>query len=173
MLLLGRVPKDRILNRTAWEFYCSDSHDAPAWDADAEKAKPVFFYEKMTGENHISYCPGLKRYLMGNYSFIDNELRPRPIHQMKWPESHISQLTLYEAPNPWGPWKLFYRDDDWGTYGDYQPVFPTKWMSPDGRLLYLVSSGSWDDYNFVVQKLALKLAGDDAFPEEAKWFDFR
>ena len=40
-------------------------------------------------------------------------------------------------------------------------------------MLYLVSSGSWNDYNFVVQKLALRLAGDTDFPDEAKWFDFR
>lgn len=173
MLLLGRVPKEKLLNRDAWEFYAADSPDIPSWTSDQEEAKPVFFYKKMTGENHVSFCPGLGRYLMGNYSFVDPELRPRPIHQMHWPESHLSQLTLYEAPNPWGPWKLFYRDDDWGTYGDYQPVFPTKWMSPDGRMLYLVSSGSWNDYNFVVQKLALRLAGDTDFPDEAKWFDFR
>ena len=27
--------------------------------------------------------------------------------------------------------------------------------------------------DFVVQKLALRLAGDTDFPDEAKWFDFR
>ena len=109
---------------------------------------------------------------MGNYSFIDDELNPRPIHQMEYPESSISQLTLYEAPEPWGPWKLFYRDDDWGTYGDYQPNFPTKWMTDDGHLMYMVSSGSWDDYNFVVQKVALKLKGETEFPKESKFFRY-
>ena len=72
-----------------------------------------------------------------------------------------------------GPWKLFYRDDDWGTYGDYQPNFPTKWMAADGRLLYMVSSGSWDDYNFVVQKMALKLKGEADFPPESRLFRYR
>ena len=51
------------------------------------------------------------------------------------------------------------RNDNWGTYGDYQPNFPTKWMTADGCIVYMVSSGSWDDYNFVVQKLALKTKG--------------
>ena len=109
---------------------------------------------------------------MGNYSFIDENLNPRPIHQMRYPESHYSQLTLYEAPEPWGPWKLFYRDDRWGTYGDYQPNFPTKWMTQDGRILYMVSSGSWDDYNFVVQKMAIRLAGDKTLPDAAKYFKY-
>ena len=126
----------------------------------------------MTGSNHVVYNAGIGRYIMGNYSFIDEELNPRPIHQMEYPESSISQLTLYEAPEPWGPWKLFYRDDDWGTYGDYQPNFPTKWMTDDGHLMYMVSSGSWDDYNFVVQKVALKLKGETAFPKESKFFRY-
>ena len=95
MLLLGRVPKEKLLNRDAWEFYAADSPDVPSWTSDQEEAKPVFFYKKMTGENHVSFCPELGRYLMGNYSFVDPELHPRPIHQMHWPESHLSQLTLY------------------------------------------------------------------------------
>lgn len=36
----------------------------------------------------------------------------------------------------------------------------------------MVSSGSWDDYNFVVQKMALKLKGDKAFPETARYFQY-
>lgn len=172
-LLLGRVPKTQILNRAAWEFYSSDTPSSPSWSSRESDAKPVFGYYKMTGANHVVYNPGIGRYLMGNYSFIDRELHPRPIHQMGYPESSISQLTLYEAPEPWGPWKLFYRDDDWGTYGDYQPNFPTKWMAADGRLLYMVSSGSWDDYNFVVQKMALKLKGEADFPPESRLFRYR
>ena len=92
---------------------------------------------------------------------------------MRYQESHISQLTLYEAPEPWGPWKIFYRDDNWGTYGDYQPNFPTQWMSSDGRIVYMVSSGSWDDYNLVVQKAAIKLREDEKFSETAKYFSYQ
>ena len=172
-LLLGRVPKARILDREAWEFFCSSDPGTPQWSGDGSLAVPVFTYRKMTGSNHVAYNPGLKRYIMGNYSFIDEALHPRPIHQMEYPESHISQLTLYEAEEPWGPWKLFYRDDDWGTYGDYQPNFPTRWFSEDGRILFMVSSGSWDDYNFVVQKIALKCKGDGAFPAAARYFSMR
>ena len=109
----------------------------------------------MTGENHVSYNPGLGRYIMGNYSFLDEEARPRPAHQLPYPYAAVrSQLTLFEAPNPWGPWSLFYRDDDWGT-GDYQPSFPVKWMSNEGRTMYMVCSGGFDDYNFTVQRFDL------------------
>lgn len=160
-ILLGRVPKEKILVREAWEFYTGLNNGEPVWSKNDDLAEPVFRYDRMTGENHVCYNKGIKRYIMGNYSFVDDELRPRPNHQGTWPEcAYRSQLTLYEAPEPWGPWSLFYRDDDWGTYGDYQPNFPTKWMSDDGRTMFMVSSGTYDDYNFTVQKLTIKVKGD-------------
>lgn len=159
-LLLGRVPKYSLLDRAAWEFYTGlDGEGQPTWNLDDAQAQPTFRYERMTGENHISYNPGIRRYLMGNYGFIDPEGNPRPYHATGgWPESALrSQLTLFESPEPWGPWKLFHQDDDWGTYGDYQPCFPTKWMSQDGKTMLMVSSGSFDDYNMVLQKVELML----------------
>lgn len=108
---------------------------------------------------------------MGNYGFVDDEVRPRPNHQGCWPDSaYRSQLTLYEAPEPWGPWSLFHQDDDWGTYGDYQPSFPTKWMMENGRIMLMTSSGSWDDYNLTIQKMAVRLAGDNGFCDVVKNF---
>lgn len=160
-LLLGRVPKEKILERDAWEFVVELREGGePRWDSDDGKAVRVFRYPLMCGEDHVSYNKGLGRYLLGNYAFIDDEGRPRPYHQGPWPEStHPSQLTLFEAPEPWGPWSLFHVEHDWGTYGDYQPNFPTKWMSEDGRTVWMVSSGTFDDYNFTVQKLTLEVAG--------------
>lgn len=157
-LLLGRVEKDKLLQRNAWEFYAgTGGNDESSWSKEEGDAQPVFTYPRMTGENHISYNKGLKRYIMGNFSFMDQNGTPRPYHQC-WQESVApSQLTLFEAPEPWGPWSLFYKDDDWGTYGDYQPNFPTKWMSEDGTSMWMVSSGSYDDYNFTVQKVILTL----------------
>ena len=114
----------------------------------------------MTGENHVSYNPGIRRYIMGNYSFLDEAGNPRPYHSTGgWPASALrSQLTLFEAPEPWGPWSSFYQDDNWGTYGDYQPSFPTKWISADGKNMLMVSSGSFDDYNMTLQNVKLKIA---------------
>jgi hypothetical protein len=66
-------------------------------------------------------------------------------------------MTLFEAPEPWGPWSLFYQDDDWGRKGGYQPCFPTKWMNEDGTSMWMVYSGSEEDYNFTVQHYKLIL----------------
>lgn len=45
-------------------------------------------------------------------------------------------------------------------------------MTEDGRIMYLVSSGSWDDYNLTVQKMAVKIKGDVAFSEKARYFSY-
>jgi hypothetical protein len=162
-ILLGRVPKDKITVHQAWEFFAgADDSKEAHWSSNGELAQPVFRYFHMTGENHVSYDKGIKRYLMGNYSFMDEAGNPRPYHQIKANQGFNvsacpSQLTLYEAPEPWGPWSLFYRNDDWGKCGDYQPSFPTKWMSETGTELWMVSAGSYEDYNFTVQKLTLVL----------------
>ena len=35
---------------------------------------------------------------------------------------------------------------------------PNKWMSPDGKTMLMVSSGSFDDYYLTLQKVTLTLA---------------
>jgi hypothetical protein len=155
-ILLGRVLANAILDRDAWEFFVGDAHGKTTWSREEKDASYVFEYPDMTGEDHVSYNAGIGRFLLGNYAFVNDALRPRPNHQGTWPEGAIrSQLTLFEAEQPWGPWRLFHRDDDWGTYGDYQPSFPSKWMTADGKTMAMVSSGTYDDYNFTVQKVFL------------------
>ena len=154
-LLMGRVPQDSLLSRGAWEFYCGNDE----WSNDDAKAVPIFEYPEMTGQDFIHYNPGIKRYVLGNYSFMTEEGIPRPYHlgdlTKTYDTRYPSQLTLFEAPEPWGPWSLFHVNDAWGMYGGYQPSFPTKWMSQDGLTMHMVSSGSYDDYNFTVQKVQL------------------
>jgi hypothetical protein len=158
-ILLGRVPRQKLPDRSAWEFCVGvDKSNRPSWSADDSKAYPVFRFPLMCGEDHVSYNAGIKRYILGNYSFLNEQGSPLPYHHKPYPRR--SQLTLFEAPEPWGPWSLFHRDDCWGTYGDYQPSFPTKLMSADGREMIMVSAGTWDDYNLTTQRLRLVLATD-------------
>jgi Domain of unknown function (DUF4185) len=159
-LLLGRVPKDRILERSAWQFYAGRQPSGQElWDSDAAKAVQIFRYPRMTGEDHITYNPALKRYFLANYGFHDGHLNPRPYHQHSPETACPSQLTLFEATTLSGPWSLFYRNDDFGTCGEYNPSFPQKWMSKDGKTMWMVSAGTFDDYNFVTQSLTLVTAG--------------
>jgi hypothetical protein len=158
-LLMGRVLQNKILEREAWEFFTGDNNSVN-WDKNHKNAKPVFEYQNMTGQNLIQFNAGIRRYIMGNYSFMSEEGEPRPYHAGEFigiNTKYPSQLTLYEAQNPWGPWSQFYTDNNWGMYGGYNPSFPAKWISDDGLTMHMVSSGSFDDYNFTVQKITLEL----------------
>ena len=49
-ILLGRAPKNRLLDRSAWKFWTGlDGAGQPLWSTNDAKAKAVFRYPKMTG----------------------------------------------------------------------------------------------------------------------------
>jgi len=157
-MLLGRVRPGSLLERRAWDFYAGTGADGqPVFGPDAGAARPVFSYPCFCGENHVSYNPHIGRFVLGNYAFYDPETgEPRPYHNAPH-RAYASQLALFEAENPWGPWRLFYRDDRW-LEGGYQPTFPVKWMAPDGRSMVLLGSGNGADYCFVTQGVEYGLA---------------
>jgi hypothetical protein len=64
-------------------------------------------------------------------------------------------LTVYEAPQPWGPWSVIFDTDNWDVGPGDSQSFPGKWMQADGRTLHLVLSG--DDY-FSVRKAKIVTA---------------
>lgn len=158
-MLLGRVRIADILRRDRWEFWTGiDQAGKPKWSNNDSSAAPVFSFPGFTAENHVAYNPGLGRFIMGNGGFYGKDGQPLPYHNGRRGQ-YRSQLTVYEATNLWGPWRLFYRVDDWGK-GNYQPSFPTKWMSKDGREMVMVSSGMGENYTFTTQKLHLTVASD-------------
>jgi hypothetical protein len=61
---------------------------------------------------------------------------------------------IYEAQEPWGPWRTAYFTEDWDVGPGESCSFPTKWISPDGKEMYLVFSG---DDSFSVRKATLSL----------------
>ena len=54
---------------------------------------------------------------------------------------------IYEAPEPWGPWRTVYLTEAWDTGPGETSSLPPKWMSEDGLTCYLLFSG--DDCFFV------------------------
>lgn len=71
----------------------------------------------------VVYVPGIGRYLMTVNA-----------------NSH-GAWGIYDAPEPWGPWTTVFQTDQWDAGDTYSYVFPSKWISDDGRTLYLVFSG--------------------------------
>ena len=52
-------------------------------------------------------------------------------------ERYEGGFGVYDAPEPWGPWTVVYYTDLWDHPPGAVGTFPTKWMSDDGRTLYL------------------------------------
>ena len=153
-LYLARVPVDRIADRTAWQFFAGAAAGAgpwgrPQWSRELDERVPVLTDTRRTGEQErtpmapppvlgtllgqggVVYVPGLRRFLYTS-----------------WTE-HTFQL--YEAPTPWGPWRHF-LSHDFGPYpwtgprsadahhGGYGTSVPSKFISDDGRHLWLQSN---------------------------------
>jgi hypothetical protein len=138
-ILLGRVDVSKsdaqILNRSAYEFWTGPTS---SWTSDATAAVPVFEHRHMTGQDHTFYSKSLGRYVLPNYGFMDpNTGVPRAWHNpnLKCTDAECSnlgtqvtgQLSLLEAKNPWGPWRVFYLEQPWnleGGHAAYCPDFP-------------------------------------------------
>jgi hypothetical protein len=65
-----------------------------------------------------------------------------------------SRLTLAEAPDPWGPWSLVYKDVFFPQLeaSIFQWSFAPKWFANGGRSFTLIFSGtgsndSWNTVN--------------------------
>lgn len=141
--VLARVPKDRIRDRSAYEFFVRLRGKSPVWAPEADKRGPVFESAGLCMRSSVSYNAGLGRYILWQglrqAGGIDARFR--------------GGCAIFEAPEPWGPWRSVYFTDSWDIGPGELGCFPTKWMSRDGRTMYLVCSS---DDHFTVRKMTLK-----------------
>jgi CubicO group peptidase (beta-lactamase class C family) len=139
-MVLARVPKDRLADRNAYEFFQGiRAPDRPRWTKDIAKRGAVFTNAGRCYRSGISYNTALRRYLW--CQILPGE-DPR----------FDGGFGIYDAPEPWGPWTTVFFAEQWDVGPGETCSFPTKWMSADGKTLYLVFSG--DDY-FSVRKATL------------------
>jgi hypothetical protein len=128
---LMRVPQDRLLERSAYEFFAGiDSSANPIWTPNIEERVPVFEDANGVGWTvSVSYNPGLDRY------FLITEHR----------ETYSANMGIFDAPEPWGPWTTVEYYDNWGgTEETFFWNFSTKWLSEDGREFTLIYTGTGD-----------------------------
>jgi hypothetical protein len=84
---LARVPVDRVRERAAYEFFQGvDPSGETRWTQDESQLGTVCHDPSDDGPGTVVYAPALKRYLMGSF-------HGGPGH-----------LSVFDAPNPWGPW---------------------------------------------------------------------
>ena len=147
--ILMRVPKDRLREREAYEFFQRrDEKDRPIWTRDISKRGAVFEHRDACLRSAMTYNPALKRYFWWQHVPAPRGSKDRGDTRFR------GGIGIYDAPEPWGPWTTAFFTEAWdvgpGEHGD----FPVKWMSPDGRTMHLAFSG---DDHFSVRKATLVL----------------
>jgi len=141
-MFLGRVPADQVQARNAWEFYAGTNVDgAPVWTTDITQKLPVLTdtrllypimfgpdcppYQQVIAQGGVTYDAPLRKYIFASWSCSTHE--------------------FYEASQPWGPWKHF-QSTDFGPLrltqnrGQYGTSIPSKFISADGKTLWLQSN---------------------------------
>jgi hypothetical protein len=148
--ILMRVPKDRIRERNAYEFFVKrDGQDRPLWTRQIDERGAVFEHAGRCYRSGISYNAGLGRYIWvqiipsENRSFTGREGDVR----------FEGGFGIYDAPEPWGPWTTAFHTEKWDVGPGETSSFPPKWMSSDGKSMWLVFSG---DDHFAVRKATLE-----------------
>jgi CubicO group peptidase (beta-lactamase class C family) len=123
-LVLARVPKGRIRDRNAYEFFAGrDDTARPRWVSDIEDRHPVFQFPGHCQRVDAVYNPLLKRYLLAlGYN-----------HKGGW--------GIFDAAEPWGPWTTVFHTDYWGLGGTHGYRLPAKWIGPEANRMTLVFSG--------------------------------
>jgi Domain of unknown function (DUF4185) len=149
---LARVAPASVQDRSAWQFFTGLSGGRPAWGPMAARV-PVLtdtrrlyrellvtsgssdgpMYLSVISQGGVVYNAPLRRYLYTSWTEYTFE--------------------FYEAPAPWGPWRLFFRHDAGGypwfgaggacggpKNGGYATTIPSKFISADGRSMWLQSN---------------------------------
>ena len=135
---------ENINDVTKYEFFAGrDAAGQPLWTRDFARIKPLLDWNNNMGCVTATYVPGLKKYLM---CVTDG-----------WPTCAKMNSYTLEADQLTGPWRLVVYMKDFGEQA-YFLNFPAKFISPDGRTLWLCYSANFaPDWNG--QKLKLNPPG--------------
>jgi hypothetical protein len=153
-VVLARVHKNEIMTRSSWEFFSGMNGGVPQWSSDIGDRSSIFDFTRGCNRQDVTYNPGLGRYLM--------TMRARG----KTSASNPNHFSIYDAPEPWGPWTTVYYTESslpgmsemtsgGGGWGESQHI-PAKWISSDGKEFYLLYAG---DDSFRTRKATLTTTG--------------
>ena len=126
---LIRAPADNVANSAAHEYFSGSATD-PAWSTKAADASSVF---DRPGRRVVS-CRDLHSGAEALYPCGGPLENGTP---------SANKLGIFEAPDPWGPWRtVYYADNFLGLRGGSHlgMHFPIKWQSADGRTLWATFS---------------------------------
>jgi len=161
---MGRVHRDSIIYKNAWQFYGGlNKHSQPKWVNGETLSQPIFTNPGHVGHPSITYNKALKRYILITFSDVVPHIETAPLSAMDtW--DIATELSMYESINPWGPWKIFHSEKPWGgkNHTNYLAQMPSKWITANGLSGSIIFAGDYTrdgaHYGFMTQgfKLVLK-----------------
>jgi hypothetical protein len=83
---LGRVPRQSVLDPSAWQYYVAGQDLEHSWTPNRSAASEII--PAPIGEGSILWDPWIKRWL---FTYLNED---------------TAQIELREAENPWGPWSV-------------------------------------------------------------------
>ena len=160
-LYLARMPRTAIQDRAQWQFWTGyDAEGAPRWSSDIAARAPVLEDTRRTYTTPLDPQQYFRNMTVINQGgIVYNAPLARYIYT-SWTEF---TFELYEAPEPWGPWRHFFSKDlgvaPWNAQrsGGYATTLPSKFISADGRSMWL-QSNAWattgaDNYHFSLREV--------------------
>lgn len=151
-LVMFRVPRDRILERAAYEYFAALRADGSAeWSPRLEERGVVHTFPAgwVNTQVHpyawhpsVVYSAPHGCYLMANWGMGCSAAG-------RW-FGKPSYLGFWTAPHPWGPWTQVHEETAWMPAGEptaraYQPQIAPRWIAADGRSFWLV----WTDFQVI------------------------
>jgi CubicO group peptidase (beta-lactamase class C family) len=137
-VVLARVPKDRVREREAHEFFAGSSGQEPQWTRNIADRGHVLAYPGHCERLDAVYDTGVRRYLLA-VSF-----------------GHGQGWGIFDAPHPWGPWTTAFITHDWGLGDTHGYRLPSKWISADGKTIWMVFSGRKENDAFCVRRMTME-----------------
>jgi len=150
---LARVPKDRVKDRGAYQFFqYVGGDDKPRWTSDGTKLFQLLSAPEGIDVTAATYHQQLKRYLAVVRA--------------------AGRITVLDAEQPWGPWYTVPADElpAAPTQARRSPgsapavlSLPSKWISEDGKVVWAVfSRGGYRSSEMVRGQLILRAASPAA-----------
>ena len=132
---IGRVPKEHILDVNRWEWAIPQENGSVNWTSDLGNSEPVLTLERHLSLPEMIYLPNLRRYILLTWA----------LHKDFSTEAG-SELTILEAEQPWGPFRLVYYEEIWDNIEvcPYCPRIPLKWFDMNSMSGWIVHSGNWN-----------------------------
>ena len=140
--LIRVKPGEQTMNDpSAYEFYAGkDKKGKPVWTKRFSEIKPLLEWQGHLGCVTVTYNPGLKKYLM----CITRGHRNSAMGVI--PTSNRYDTMILESDQLDGNWKLLKYLDRFGPVAYFVNI-PSKFISKDGKTMWLSYSANWHDKN--------------------------